>query len=111
MTRPRLRAALLATGAGLATAYASVSDFAGVIHSYDADTGAPGSARTEGQSDIIRHRAASPPSAGTGKPGRPLMTGLFTRCCRRGAAGQWPYRAGVRPARLPVGRNGGGGDD
>jgi hypothetical protein len=43
MARPRrLRPLLLATGARLAAAYASVSDLAGVIHSYDSDTGAGG---------------------------------------------------------------------
>ena len=39
MTPPRIRAALLAAGAGLATAYAPVSDFAGAIHSYYTGTG------------------------------------------------------------------------
>ena len=34
MTRPRIRAALLACGAGLAAAYASVSDFTGAIHGH-----------------------------------------------------------------------------
>jgi hypothetical protein len=110
MTRPRIRAALLATGAGLATAYASVSDFTGVIHGYYTLTGAAG-LPAAGRQDAMGHRAVSPPSAGTGKPGRPRMTTLFTRCCRRAAAGQWPYRPGVRPARVSAGRSGGAGDD
>ena len=44
MARPRLRPYFLAVGAGLAAAYASVSDFTGVIHSYYSDNsnaGAP----------------------------------------------------------------------
>ena len=110
MTRSRFRAALLAAGAGLATAYAPVSDFAGVIHSYYTGAGAPG-VPAPGRKDTSRDRAAPPPSAGTGNPGRPLMTGLFTRCGRRGATGQWPYRAGARPARVPADRRGSGGDD
>lgn len=40
MTRSRFRAALRAAGGGLATAYAPVSDFAGVIHSYYTGAGA-----------------------------------------------------------------------
>lgn len=111
MTPPRIRAALLAAGDGLATSYAPVSDFADVIHRYYTGTGAPSLPVPGRKATSIRYRAASPPSAGTGKPSRPLMTGLFTRCCRRGVAGQWPYRAGVRPARVPAGRRGGGGDD
>jgi hypothetical protein len=42
MTRPRFRALLLGTGAWLATAYASVADFAGVIHGYYNGTGVTG---------------------------------------------------------------------
>ena len=66
MTRPRIRAALLATGAGLATGYASVSDFTGVIHGYYTGTGAAG-VPAAGRNDALGHRAVAPPSAGTGQ--------------------------------------------
>lgn len=110
MTRSRIRAALLAAGAGLATAYAPVSDFAGVIHSYYTGTGAPG-VPAPGRKDAIRDQAAPPPSAGDGKPSTPLMTGLFTpllpaRRRRTMAVSGWPTaRAGAG------GQKGGGGDD
>ena len=103
MTRPRIRAALLAIGAGLATGYASVSDFTGVIHSYYTGTGAAG-LPAAGRKDALGHRAVAPPQRAPGKPGRPPMTRLFPRCGRRGAAGPWPYRSGVRPPRVAAGK-------
>jgi hypothetical protein len=66
MTRPRIRAALLATGAGLATAYASVSDFTGVIHGHYTSAGAAG-VPAAGRKEAMGQRAVSPPSAGTGQ--------------------------------------------
>jgi len=66
MTRPRIRAALIACGAGLATAYASVSDFNGVIHGYYTGTGAAG-VPAAGRKDAMGRRAVAPPSAGTGQ--------------------------------------------
>ena len=42
MARPRLRRCSLAVGVGLAAAYASVSDFTGVIHSYCRDNSTAG---------------------------------------------------------------------
>jgi len=66
MTRPRIRAALLATGAGLATGYTSVSDFTGVIHGHYTGAGAAG-LPAAGQKDALGHRAVAPPSAGTGQ--------------------------------------------
>src|SRR5215472_13747130 len=66
MTRPRIRAALLATGAGLATGYASVSDFTGVIHGYYTGTGAAGVPAAR-RKEAMGHRAVAPPSAGTGQ--------------------------------------------
>ena len=65
MTRPRIRAALLATGAGLATAYASVGDFTGVLHGHSTGTGAAG-VPAAGREDALGHRAVAPPPAGTG---------------------------------------------
>jgi hypothetical protein len=65
MTRPRIRAALLAAGAGLATGYASVSDFTGVIHGHYTGTGA-GGVPAAGRKDALGHRAVAPPPAGTG---------------------------------------------
>lgn len=111
MTPPRIRAALLATGAGLATAYAPVSDFTGVIHSYYTGIGAPSVPAPGQEATSVRDGAAPPPSAVSGKPGRPLMTGLPARCGRRRPARQWPYRAGAQPARVPAGGKGGGRDD
>jgi hypothetical protein len=67
MTRPRIRAALLATGAGLATAYASVSDFTGVIHGYYTITGAPG-LPAAGRQDAMEHGAGSPPQREPASP-------------------------------------------
>src|SRR5262249_58213474 len=82
MTRPRIRAALLATGAGLATGYASVSDFTGVIHGHYTGAGAAG-LPAAGREDALGHRAVAPPSAGPGptppaaadRAGYPLWTG------------------------------------
>jgi len=66
MTRPRIRAALLATGAGLATGYASVSDVTGAIHGHSTGTGAAG-LPAAARNDALGHRAVAPPSAGTGQ--------------------------------------------
>ena len=43
VTRARLRAILAGTGAGLAAAYASVTDFAGVLHGFCNETSASSS--------------------------------------------------------------------
>jgi len=63
MARPRLRRYLLTAGAGLAAAYASVSDFAGVIHSHYSDNATASSAIPVLPHASIR-RPAPPPLAG-----------------------------------------------
>jgi len=110
MTRPRIGAALLATGAGLATGYASVNDFTGVIHGYYTGTGAA-NVPAAGRNDALGHRAVAPPTAGTGQARQapednavhPLAP---ARCRRRMAVSFW--RAAARAA---AGSRGGGGDD
>src|SRR5262249_51583637 len=90
MTRPRIRAALLATGAGLATGYTSVSDFTGVIHGHYTGAGAAG-LPAAGQKDALGHRAVAPPSAGPGQA--PQAAG------GRGGSPLWPGRRRPRKGR------------
>jgi hypothetical protein len=64
MAKPRLRRCLLATGAGLAAAYASVSDSARVIHTYYSDNAAASSPPPVLPHASIRRPAPPPPLAG-----------------------------------------------